>query len=58
MFTIYLSDFDQTFLRDSLADSDGDTSNDASKNVNGPIGHCNIAKEETNWDILGGRYIC
>jgi hypothetical protein len=28
------------------------------ENVNGPIGPCNIAKEETNWGILGGRYIC
>jgi hypothetical protein len=26
------------------------------ENVNGPIG--NIAKEETNWDKLGGTYIC
>jgi hypothetical protein len=55
MFIINLLGFDRTFLRDSLEEFDGANSNYAKENVNGPIGHYNIAKEEINWDILRGR---
>ncbi len=46
MFLINLLGFDRTFLKDSLEEFDGD--NYDKENVNGPIGPCNIAKEEIN----------
>jgi hypothetical protein len=45
-------------VQKNLKDFDGNTSDYAQENINGPIGPHNIVKEGANWEVLGGRYIC
>ncbi len=45
-------------MQKNLEDSNGNISNFVLENVNGPIGHHNIANEGVDWEVLGGRYTC